>query len=69
MQSYIPFGALIRTLFPTEPSIWSAIYLHAVKNVYPKNVYQTQETLFDNLDSFGIDCTNEQTLSRHFSRN
>ena len=25
-----------------------------VKNVYPKNVYQTQETLFDKLDSFGI---------------
>ena len=33
-----------------------------VKNVYPKNVYQTQETLFDKLDSFGIENTNEQTL-------
>ena len=33
-----------------------------VKNVYPKNVYQTQETLFDKLDSFGKENTNEQTL-------
>ena len=33
-----------------------------LKNVYPKNVYQTQETLFDNLDSFGIEYTNDQTL-------
>ena len=33
-----------------------------VKNVYPKNVYQTQETLFDKLDSFGIEYSHEQTL-------
>ena len=32
-----------------------------VKNFYPKNEYQTQETLFDKLDSFGIEYTNEQT--------
>ena len=32
-----------------------------VKNVYPKNVYQTQGTLSDRLDSFGIENTNEQT--------
>ena len=32
------------------------------ENVYPKNVYQTQKTLLDKLDSFGIDNTNEQTL-------
>ena len=32
-----------------------------MKNVYPKNVYQTQETLFDQLDTFGIEYTNEQT--------
>ena len=25
-----------------------------VKNVYPRNVYQTRETIFDKLDSFGI---------------
>ena len=33
-----------------------------VNNVFPKNVYQTQETLFDKLDYFGIEYTNEQTL-------
>ena len=33
-----------------------------VKNVYPKNAYQTQEKLFDKLDSFGIENTHEQTL-------
>ena len=38
-----------------------------VKNVYPKNVYQTQETLFDQLDSFGIEYTNEQTLFKHLA--
>ena len=25
-----------------------------VKHIYPKNVYQLRETLFDKLDSFGI---------------
>ena len=33
-----------------------------MKNVYPNNVYQTQGTLFDKLDCFGIEYTNEQTL-------
>ena len=36
-----------------------------VKNVFPKNVYQTQETLFDKLDSFGIEYTNEQILLKN----
>ena len=31
-----------------------------VKNVYPRNVYQLRETLFDKLDSFGINWTSEQ---------
>ena len=31
-----------------------------VKNVYPKNIYHTQKTLFDKLDSFGIKYTSEQ---------
>ena len=30
-----------------------------VKNVYPRNVFQNQETLFDMLNSFGIKYTNE----------
>ena len=34
-----------------------------VKNVYPRNVYQIRETLFDRLDSFGIKYTSEQ---KHF---
>ena len=38
-----------------------------VKNVYPKNVYQTEETLFDKLDSFGIDYTNEQKLFKNLA--
>ena len=33
-----------------------------VKNVYPRNVYQIRETLFDKLDSFGINYTSEQKL-------
>ena len=33
-----------------------------VKHVYPKNVYQLRETLFDKLDSFDIQCTDDQKL-------
>ena len=38
-----------------------------VKNVYPKNVYQTQETLCDKLYSFGMENTNEQILFRNLA--
>ena len=38
-----------------------------VKNVYPKNVYQTQQTLFDKLDSFGIEYTHEQALLKNLA--
>ena len=38
-----------------------------VKNIYPKDVYQTQGTLFDKLDSFGIEYTNEQTLFKNLA--
>ena len=38
-----------------------------VENVYPRKVYQTQETLFDKLDSFGIENTNEQTLFKNLA--
>ena len=37
------------------------------KNVYPKNVYQTQKTLFDKLDSLGIEYTKEQTLFKNLA--
>ena len=33
-----------------------------VKNVYPRNVYQIRETLFNKLDSFGMKYTSEQKL-------
>ena len=33
-----------------------------VKHVYPKNVYQLRETLFDKLDSFNIQNTDDQKL-------
>ena len=39
-----------------------------VKNVYPKNEYQIQETLFDKPDSFGIEYNNEQTLFKTLAK-
>ena len=38
-----------------------------VKNVYPKNVYQIRETLFDKLDSFGFNYTSEQKLFKNLA--
>ena len=38
-----------------------------VKNVYPRNVYQIRETLFDKLDSFGINYTSEQKLFKNLT--
>ena len=32
-----------------------------VENFYPTNVYEIRETLFDKLDSFGIEYTHQQT--------
>ena len=34
---------------------------------YPRNVYQTRETLFDKLDSFGIKFTSEEKLFRNLA--
>ena len=33
-----------------------------LKHIYPKNVYQLREMLFDKLDSFGIQYTDDQKL-------
>ena len=33
-----------------------------VRHVHPKNMYQLRETLFDKLDSFDIQCTDDQKL-------
>ena len=38
-----------------------------VKNVYPRNVYQIRETLFDQLDSFGIKYTIEQKFFKNLA--
>ena len=38
-----------------------------VKNIYPRNVYQIRETLFDKLDSFGINYTSEQKLFKYIA--
>ena len=36
-----------------------------VENIYPRNIYQIRETLFDKLDSFGINYTSEQKLFKN----
>ena len=38
-----------------------------VKIVYPRNVYQIRETLFDKLNSFGINYTSEQKLFKNLA--
>ena len=38
-----------------------------MKNVYPRNLYQIRQTVFDKLDSFGIEYTIEQKLSKNFA--
>ena len=38
-----------------------------VKNIYPRNVYQIRETLFDKLDSFGINYTSVQKLLQNLA--
>ena len=38
-----------------------------VKQIYPKSVYQLRETLFDKLDNFGIQYTDDQKLFKHFA--
>ena len=38
-----------------------------MKNVYPWNIYQLRETLFNKLDSFGIKYTSEQKLFKNLA--
>ena len=38
-----------------------------MKNVYPWNVYQIRETIFDKLDPFGIKYTSEQKLFKNLA--
>ena len=64
MQSSNVFSALIVTLFLNRTFNLEQLLAtcsQRVKNVYPKNAYQTQKLLFDKLDSLGIEYTNERT--------
>ena len=38
-----------------------------MNNVYPRNAYQTQETLFDKLESFGIEYIFEQAIFKNLA--
>ena len=38
-----------------------------MKNVYPRNVYQIRETLFDKVDSFDIKYTSEQNFFKNLA--
>ena len=38
-----------------------------VKHIYPKNVYELRETLFDKLGAFNIPYSNEQKLSKNLA--
>ena len=64
MQSANLFAALIVTFFRQNIQFRATFTAcsERVKNLNPKNVYQAQETLFDKLNCFGFEYTNEQTL-------
>ena len=38
-----------------------------VKHIYPKNVYELRETLFEKLDAFNIPCSKEQKLLKNLA--
>ena len=40
---------------------------HRVKHIYPKNVYELRETLFEKLDAFNIPYKNEQKLFKNLA--
>ena len=70
MQSSNLFAALILTFFfnrsfELERHLFTCS--EREKSVYPKNVYQIRETLFDKLDSFGIKYTSEQKLFKNLA--
>ena len=70
MQSCKLFAALILTFFFNGTFILGqhlTTCSERVKNVYTKNLKQTQETLFYQLDPFGIEYINEQTLFKNLA--
>ena len=68
MQFSNLFAALIVTLFSTESSTWSDLYLHAVneRKISIRKTYIKPKKL-DKLDSFGIEYTIEQTLFKNLA--
>ena len=42
-------------------------YSERVKHLFPKNVYQVHETMFNKLDSFGIKYTRERKLFKNLA--
>ena len=70
MQSSYIFAAVIGTLFfnrtfNLERNL--TICSERMKNVYPRNVCQIRETLFDKPHSFGIKYTSEQKLFKNLA--
>ena len=54
------FDTFFNQSFNLEPNLTGCS--RQVKNVHPRNEHETQETLFDQLDSFASEYTNEQTF-------
>ena len=59
------FDSFFSRTFNSERNL--ATCSERVKNIYPRNVYQIQETIFDKLDPFGIKCTSQQKLLKNLA--
>ena len=55
---------------PIDIQTWRNIWSFAkkrIKQVFPKNVYQLREILFDKLDSFNIPYSDDQKLFQNIA--
>ena len=59
------FDTFFSRIFNLEPHLTTCS--KRVKNIYPRNVYQNRETLFDKLDSLGIKYTSQQKLFKNLA--
>ena len=59
------YDTFFNRTFNLEPHLTTCSEL--VKNVNPRYVYQIRETLFDKLDSFGINYTSEQKIFKNLA--
>ena len=59
------FDSFLSRTFISERNL--ATCSERVKNIYPRNVYQIQETIFDKLDPFGIKYTSQQKLFKNLA--